>query len=187
MRRRVGDVGDVVGAAGHPRDQVGVDGADGVATRLDQRPGVRLVLGQPHQLGGGEVGVQAQAGQLGDPVLVTLVAQPCADVGRTPVLPDDRPPRRPQRLAVPEQDRLALVGDADRLQLGGVVRRQRVAGRLQGGLPDLLGRVLDPAGLGEVLRELLVALGRDLAVLGHHDGGDAGGAGVDGQDAHRRS
>ena len=119
----VGDVGDVVGPAGHPGDQVGVDGADGVPARLDQRPGVRLVLGQPHQLGAGEVGVQPQPGQLGDPLLVALVLEPRADVGGTPVLPDDRPPRRAERLAVPEQDRLALVGDADRLQL----RRRRPA------------------------------------------------------------
>ena len=62
---RVGDVGDVPGAAGHPGDQVGVDGADGVAAGLDERPGVRLVLGQPHQLGAGEVGVEPEPGQLG--------------------------------------------------------------------------------------------------------------------------
>ena len=109
------------GAAGHPRDEVGVDGADGVAARLDQGPGVRLVLGQPGQLGAGEVGVEPQPGQLGDALLVALVAQALADGGRTPVLPDDRAPGRAERLAVPEQDRLALVGDADRPQLRRVV------------------------------------------------------------------
>ena len=117
---RVGDVGDVVGPAGHPGDQVGVDGADRVAAGLDQRPGVRLVLGQPHQLGAGEVRVEPQPGQLAHPVLVAVGAQPVAEVRRTPVLPDDRAARRPERLAVPEQHGLALVGDADRLQRVGV-------------------------------------------------------------------
>ena len=70
-------------------------------------------------------------------------------------------------------------------QLGGVVRLQRGAGRLERGLPDLLGGVLDPARLREVLGELLVAAGRDPAVLGDDDRGHAGGAGVDGEDAHR--
>ena len=39
-------------------------------------------------------------------------------------------------------------------------------------------------GCGKCCAELLVALGRDPAVVGDDDGGDAGGAGVDGEDAH---
>jgi hypothetical protein len=181
---RVGDIGDVVGAAGHPRHEVGVDRPDGVPARLDQRPRVRLVLGQPHQLGAGEVRVQPEPGELGDPLLVALVPEPGADVGSTAVLPDDRAPRRAERLAVPEQDRLPLVGDPDRLELAGVDLGQGLAGRLEGGLPDLLRGVLDPARLGEVLPELLVAPGRDGTVPGDDDRGDAGGAGVDREDAH---
>ena len=93
--------------------------------------------------------VQPQAGQLGHAVLVALVAQAVADVGGTTVLPHDPAPGRTQGLPVPEQDRLALVGDPDGLQLGGVVLLQDGAGRLEGGLPDLLGRVLDPPRLGK--------------------------------------
>ena len=149
-----------------------------------QRPRVRLVLGQPRQLGAGEVGVEAQAGELGDAVLVAVGAQPVADVGRTTVLPHDGAAGRAERLAVPQHDGLALVGDADRRQLGLVDLGQDLARRLEGGLPDLLGGVLDPAGLREVLPELLVALGLDAAVGGDDDGGHAGGAGVDREDAH---
>ncbi len=171
------------GAAGHPGDQVGVDRADGVAAVLDQRPGVRLVLLQPHQLGAGEVRVQPQAGQLRHPRLVPLLAQPRADGRRTTVLPDDRAARGPQRLAVPEQHGLALVGDADGGHLA-VVRLERVPGRLQRRLPDLLGGVLDPARSGEVLGELLVALGGDRALGGDDDRGDPGRPGVDREHAH---
>ena len=181
----VGDIGGVVHAAGHPRDQVGVDGADRVAAGLDQGPRVRLVLAQPQQLGAGEVRVEAQPGQLRHPLLMALVPEPTADVGGTTVLPDDRPPWRAERLAIPQQDRLALVGDAHAPELSGVDLTQGVARGLQCCLPDLLGRVLDPARLWEVLGELLVALGRDPAVGTDHDRGDAGGPGVDGKDAHR--
>ena len=159
MRRGVGDVGDVPGAAGHPGDQVGVDGAD---RRTGPDSTSAQVCGsfsaQPHQLGAGEVRVEPQPGQLGDPVLVALVAQARADVGGTPVLPDDRAPRRAEGLAVPQQDRLALVGDADRpAARAASYLLSGAAGGLEGRLPDLLGRVLDPARLREVLGELLVA------------------------------
>ena len=84
-------------AAGQPGDQVGVDGADGERPVGDAGPDLRLVLGQPGQLGGGEVGVEPQPGQLGDPLLVPCLAQLVRRSGRPPVLPDDRPPRRGER------------------------------------------------------------------------------------------
>ena len=61
---------------------------------------------------------------------------------------------------------------------------EHLAGRLDRRLPDVLGGVLDPARLREVLAELLVALGLDPSVRRDHDGGDAGGARVDREDAH---
>ena len=63
-------------------------------------------------------------------------------------------------------------------------RLQRRARRLQRGLPDLLGGVLDPAGLREVLAELLVALGLDAPVRSYDDGRHPGGPGIDREDAH---
>ena len=120
---------------------------------------------------------------------MALVAHPLADVGRTPVLPDDRAARGAQGLAVPQQHRLALVGDADAGEVGlaAVPVGEAVAGRLEGGLPDLLRGVLDPAGLGEVLAELLVAPGGDGPVRGHHERRHARRTCVDGEDAHAAS
>ncbi len=181
----VGDVGDVPGATGHPGDEIGVDGADGVPALLDERPGAGLVLLQPGQLGAREVGVEAEAGQLGDALLVTGVAEALADRGGAAVLPDDGAARGPERLAVPEQHGLALVGDADRSEVLRVVRLECGSGGLEGRLPDLLGCVLDPAGLREVLGELLVAPGRDPALRRDDQRGDAGGPGVDREHAHR--
>ena len=148
----VGDVGDVAGAAGHPGDQVGVDGADGVAARLHQRPRVRLVLGQPHQLGAGEVRVQPQPGQLGDPLLVarrraaasqmSAVRRSCQTIARRgePSVSRSHSTMVSRWLVMPTavSSAASTLASASR-------------GRLERGLPDLLRRVLDPAGLREVL------------------------------------
>jgi len=69
------------------------------------------------------------------------------------VLPDERPGHRAARGPIPQNDRLALVGQSD----GGEVARANSGGghRLRDhgrdGLPDLLGVVLDPARLRVVL------------------------------------
>jgi hypothetical protein len=183
----VGDVGDVPGTARHPCDEVGVDRADGVAALLDECPGVRLVLAQPGQLGAGEVGVQPKAGELADPLLVARLAESLADVSGAAVLPDDRAPRGAECLAVPQHDRLALVGDADRREVGlgsCSLRTWRVASIVACQISS--GGVLHPAGLREVLRELLIALRGNGPVGCDHDRRDARGAGIDGQNAHAR-
>ena len=61
----VAGVGDVPGAPRHPGHHVGLDGAHGVAPGRDQRPGVRLVAGQP-----GEHGARPRGAADGRPALV---------------------------------------------------------------------------------------------------------------------
>jgi hypothetical protein len=92
-------------------------------------------------------------------------------------------PRRGQGAAVPENRRLALVGDTDSGRPVSGARQRLTAGR-QGRLPDLLRLVFHPAGPGEMLRELLVATTHDPGVLGHQQGRHPGRAGVDRKDAH---
>jgi len=77
-----------------------------------------------------------------------------AAVGGAPVLPDDRRRDRRPRRAIPEQRRLALVGDSDRRQVGGPgpCSLDRSCRGTEDALPDLLGIVLDPAGTRKVLR-----------------------------------
>jgi hypothetical protein len=112
---------------------------------------------------------------------VAGLAQPVADVAGAPVLPHDRAARSSERGPVPEHGGLALVGESDgRHGLPG----QRLAAGGQRRLPDLLGLVLDPARPREVLRELLVAAGRDAAALVDDQRGHAGGPGVDREDGH---
>ena len=107
-------VGDVMQAACHARDEVGVDGADRYATADHLRPRCRVVIAHPRDLGPAEVGIKAQACELGDSGFVPGCAQIGAHGRCTPVLPHDGPARGPQRLPIPEADGLALIRDADR-------------------------------------------------------------------------
>ena len=178
----VARVGRVHFAGRESGDEVGVDGADDDVTAGDRFPYVLIVVGQPGQLRAGEVRIQAQACQLADPWFVSCIAQAVADRRRTTVLPHDRAARRGEGATVPEHRCLALVGDADRDGCGLVA--QCVAAGRQRRLPDLLRGMLDPAGLREVLRELLVAAARDPAVLSDGQCGDPGRSCVDGEDSH---
>src|SRR5699024_2495337 len=108
--RGVGGVGDVAGAGGHAADHIGVDSADDGVAGLHTAPGPLVVAAHPSELGAGEVGVQAQPGDLGDAALVPGVAQFTADAGGAPVLPDDGSARGASALAVPQHRGLALVG-----------------------------------------------------------------------------
>src|SRR4029077_13665758 len=104
--------------------------------------------------------------------------------GRAPVLPHDRGGDRLQRLTVPEDERLALVGDPDRADVGVVRARglQRLLRARLHRLPDLGRVVLDPTWSRKVLRDLVVALAAHLAgprVDPDHDGGGSGRAFVE--------
>ena len=118
----VGDVGDVppaVRAARQVPDQPGVDGAEGDLAALGAGAQPRHVVQQPGRLGAGEVAGQRQPGLLAEPVLPVRAAEFVAERGRTGVLPDDRVVHRLAGGAVPQDRRLALVGDAERAELVG--------------------------------------------------------------------
>ena len=90
--------------------------------------------------------------------------------------------QRLARAAVPHDDGLALVGDADGgdgLAIGVEVRPQLGEGGLDR-IPDLEGVVLHPSRLGEVLRKLPVRPPRHRAAFVDGERAHAGGPGVDG-------
>ncbi len=137
-------VGHVAGAAGQPGHQIAVDRSDGQVLR---RPGLRVVLGQPGQLGAGEVGVEPQAGEFGHTRFVTFLTKTGADVRGPPVLPNNGIAGGVQSGGVPQHGRLALVGQADAPDSGACPGQSGAAG-CQRRAPDVVGRVFDPAGLG---------------------------------------
>ena len=136
------------------------------------------VLERPSKFGGREVRIEHESGDLSDACLMASLAQPRALVGRAAILPDDCGCDRLQSPAVPEHQRLALVGDAYRSHVAwfcvGSFEGAPCA-RLHGG-PDLVGIVLDPTRTRVPLGDLLVALALNLTVQTNSDCGRAGRA-----------
>ena len=180
----IGGVGDMDPAAGQTPDQEAVDcpetqlaGGGAVARALDP-------VKDPGKFGGGEIGVEKKAGLFRHHGFLAGILHHRADVGGAPVLPDDGVVDRLAGGAVPDDGGLALVGDAD----GGrhAAARPRLGDHgcrhIDGGLPDVLRIMLDPAIRREMLRELGRLLRQDGAGLVKEDGARAGGALVDGDD-----
>ncbi|GAA3071025.1 hypothetical protein GCM10020000_64550 [Streptomyces olivoverticillatus] len=147
------------------------------------------VVQQPADLGAGEVGGQRQARLAAEAVLADVAAELLAQGVGTGVLPDDGVVDRLAGVLVPHQRGLTLVGDADRLDVGGGDARLLDGARddfLDVG-PDLLGVVLDPARLGEDLLVFLLVDGDDAAVAVEDDAAGGGGALVDRRDERARA
>ena len=178
-----------VASLGELPDQPAVDGAERQLAGLGARRARRGRCRESSDLAAGEVGVDDEAGAFADELFVAVALQPVAEVGRAAVLPDDRVVDRLAGLAIPDDGRLALVGDAD----GGDVARPEVRAPERLGRdrdlrrPDLAGVVLDPAGLREDLLKLALADGDDGRVVIEDDRARAGGALVEGEDVRHGS
>jgi len=162
----VAGLSEVLSAASQPSHQPRIDGPEGQRSNLRSALDLGVGLQQPAQLGGREVGVEEQAGAVANHRLKAVVLEATADVDAAPALPHDRRGDRPQGGAVPHHEGLTLVGDPDPGQrqarwLAG----EDLGGAVQHRLPDLLGIVLDPARLGEMLGDLAVCLSPDGATL----------------------
>src|SRR6185312_6357518 len=164
-----------------------IDGAEGELAALGGLARAGHVVEQPGDLGGGEIGIDDEAGARRDRLLMAFGAQLGAALRGAAVLPDDGARDRAAGLALPYDRGLALIGDADRRDLLGLelqLGKHRAAG-VEGCLPDLLRLVLDPAGLRVMLLELALRLGARLAVAVEQHGPRAGSALVDGEDVSR--
>ena len=88
------------------------------------------------------------------------------------------------RLAIPDQRRLALVGDADGADVArrDLCRVHGLAGGIERGAPDIFRLVLDEAGRGIVLREFDLAHAADGEGRVEEQCAAGGGALVEGED-----
>jgi hypothetical protein len=77
------------GATGQLPKQPAVDGAEGEFAATGRRPRAGNVVEYPGELGGGEIGVEHQAGAFAQRVGDAAFRKPCARRGGAPVLPDD--------------------------------------------------------------------------------------------------
>ena len=184
--RGVGDIGGMHRAAGQAPEQETVDGAEGQFAALGAGAQAVHAVEQPGDLGGGEIGVEQQAGARPRVGLAALPAQAVAKRGAAPVLPDDGLVYRRAGGPIPEHRGLALVGDADRIDGAVTGQRHQAPRRGQAVAPDVLGVVLDPAGPRVVLRQLDLPLPGGPARGVEENAAAAGGALVDRQDVARR-
>ena len=151
-----------------------VDRAEGELARSARGARARHVVEQPGDLGAGEIGVEQQAGlrlvtSASCPARLSVaqrsaVRRSCQTMARWIGLPVSR---------VPDERRLALVGDADRRDVGGARCRPCrappavVATTV---VPDLLGIVLDPARAGKCCVNSCCADAGDRQVRRRNDG-----------------
>ena len=155
----VGGVGCVDGAFGQAPEQEAVDGAERQVACFGGGAGAVDGIEQPGDLGGGEIRVQAQSGAGGDQIAVAGLIQALAQGGGAAVLPDDGVVDGSAGSAVPEDDRLALVGDAEGGDAGAGGEAgvdESLAGGGQDSGPDFFRVVLYPAGAGVDLGEFLL-------------------------------
>ena len=183
---RVGGVGGVraaVAAAGelpqHPR----VDRAEGEVGVVG-REGEVAVAKEPGRLRGAEVRVEDEAGRGAHQREVAGGDELLAEGRGAAVLPDDGAVERLAGGAVERYEGLALVGDADGgdLLAGGGLGQAGAdlgEGGADGG-PDLVGVVLHPPRVREVLGQLAVGNVGDPGLLVDDQGADAGRSRIDG-------
>ena len=152
----VGDVGGVDGAVRERPDEPRVDGSEGQLAGLGVLARAGHVVQDPLDLAGREVRIGHQTRLLRDGLRhLGIRRQQIDDVGRATALPHDGVAHRLARLAVPHHGGLALVGDADAVDVGGAqpVLHQKLGERAQLRGQDVARIMLDPARLGEDLRE----------------------------------
>ena len=117
----------------------------------------------PANLGGGEVGVDGQAGLLGEFRFQPASLQRIAEMSGAPALPDDSVADRLSGGALPDYCGFPLVRNAYGVNLARAYLSgfQQVVNGLDNGVENLVGVVLDPAGLWIYLGDFLVCLPDD--------------------------
>ena len=167
-------------AAGQLPDQPGLHGAKHQLPGLGLFPRAFHIVQDPLQLGGGEVGINNQSGLFPNHLGVAFGFQLVAVFAGAAALPHNSVIDRLTGVAVPHDGGLALVGDADSGNILGsgtdlVHGRERYA---QLGSPNLVGIMLDPARLGEILGKFFLGHAANFAVVVKQDAAVRGRSGV---------
>ena len=165
--RGVGRVGAVDSPAAKPPQQKRIDGAESEIA-VGGAAGEGFVAAEhPRDFSGGKIRIEKQPAFFVGGGLESVGAHLAADVGGAAVLPNNRAPDGLAARALPQQSRLALIGDADGGDVGGA--RAGFGYRFAGGgeerFPDVFRIVLDPARARKMLRELALREG-DRAQIG---------------------
>ena len=163
---------------GEFEQQPAVHGSEGQLTTLGTRTRARQPVEQPGELGRREIRIEQQPAARRDLRLVAGCAQRLADIGGSPVLPDDGGRHGHPGCAIPQHRGFALVADAHRRDIAR--REPRSAQRFDHGaalrIPDLERVVFNPPGLWKVLTEFALRLRDDLATRVEDQRARTGGA-----------
>ena len=167
-------------AAGELPDEPGLHGAEQQLAPLRPRPDARHILQNPAQLGAGKIGVDDQTGLAPEFLHQSFFLQLVAIRTGAAALPDDGAAHRLAGFSVPDDGGLPLVGDADGGNVGGGRPdvRHSPLGDLYLGRPDLVGVMLHPAGLGEILGKFLLGDGTHFPLLVKKNAAVGRGAGI---------
>ena len=170
-------------STGEPEDQVRIDRSE------DGPSGLGHIAEHPLDLGPGKIGIDHESSLGTDHLLDPCLGTKLIATGRgPPVLPYERPMKWLAGGRVPCDYRLALVGDADRCEIlsGDTCGLAGLGPHTPDRLPDLLGVVLYPTRLREMLSELAVGA-TCLASLGvEDDAGRSGGSLIYREDHNNR-
>src|SRR5579862_822115 len=136
-------------ALGQLPDEPGIDRAEREFAGFGDGARARNILQKPGDLAGREVRIDEEAGTLLDKRTAAIVAKAVAEIGGAAILPDDRVVNGLSCFSIPEDRRLALIGNSDRGDVAGLGSslRDRVERHRDLRRSDLLGIVFDPAGL----------------------------------------
>ncbi len=162
-------------------DQPGVDRSEQNLAISRARSGAGEVLEQPDQFESGEIARQRQARSRAQAIRPAVACKPRDKRFRARVHPDDRIAQRRAGRLVPKHGGLALIGDADRREIGpcGGSFRQGVVDHRERVSPDLRRVMLHPSGLRADLRMLAPGERHDLAGFVKKDEARAGRALID--------
>ena len=125
------------------------------------------IVQQPSHLRSRKISVKHQPRALLKDRSKSVATQAVAHLSRAAALPHDGVVNRLARLAVPDDSRFALIGDADSRDLIGfdIRFRKHALGCVQLRIPDVGGAMLDPSGLRIELLELLLGCCNGIACL----------------------
>ena len=153
-------------------DEPAVNGSEAQAAGTGEVAGVLHVFQYPADLCSAEIGVYEEAGLVADLLGEAEGLEGVAVLGGAAVLPYDGVVNRPAGFGVPNDGRLALVGDADGGDFlqgdAGLYDYLAHDGFLA--VPDLLRVVLDESWLGEILSEFFLTDGAWSALVVENDG-----------------
>ena len=180
----VAHVGHVPPAAGQPPDQERVHGAEQDFAAFGPRPQAVDLIQQVLDLGAGEIGVDHQSGLVAEHRFEAVGLQPLANLRTGAALPDHRVGHGFAGVAIPQDGRFPLVGDAYGRQIAGrnAGRRQRPFGHRQLRRPNRLGVVLDVSRTRQDLLEFLLCGTDGPPVVPEHDRAAGSGALVEAED-----